>query len=237
MPQESHATGILAKLIEREKTGRGGAVSQSQAEAILVAMSEYFLRESLSPGAIQLGASVGEYAAPFGVFPCKGHDEWCTVGVHDDRQWDALCKIIGVYDLLPGDRYKTTADRWTRRDELNSVLASWTCQKSPDEVMRCLQEEDIPAAKMQRADEVLKDPHLSSRDFFRTLNQPQLNQPLVTENAPVGQSSMPDPDIRPAPSQFEHTREIARELLSLSEAEIAELISSGVLEVEDRTPK
>lgn len=227
------ATGILATLIRRKRSGRGGTVSQSQAEAILVAMSDYYLRESLAPGSIEPGPDVGELAAPYGVFPCAGDDEWCTLGVHTDEQWKFFCEIVDIPSLSDDTKYRTVSTRWKHRTALARIASEWTRNKSPDEVVGLFQARGIPAARMLRIDEVAQNEHLRHRRFFRTLEQPQLGQSLLTENGPVGRSGLPDPDIQPAPTQFQHTRQIAQTLLGLDDLEIAQLIESGDLEVDN----
>ncbi|EED36914.1 caib/baif family protein [Luminiphilus syltensis NOR5-1B] len=226
------ATAILALLLRRQDTGLGGVVSQSQAEAILTGMSEYFLHESLVPGSVIAGNTVCEYAAPAGVFQCAGDDEWCALGVHSDEQWQQFCGLLEHnHSLSQRTDLEGIEARWRCRDELHQLTAAWTRNQSPEAVMQRLQAIGVPAAKMLRVDELPADPHLQARSFFRELHQPQIPEPLLTENGPVGNSDLPEPDIRPAPEPFQHTREIARELLALSDSDIDRLVESGTLEV------
>ncbi len=225
------AVAIAALLVRREQTGIGGTVSVSQAECILNVMATQFLRESVEPDTmVQLGDH-NEFDAPNTVFPCAGDDEWCVVSVRDDHEWQRLCEAIGRHDWMNYGSYATARGRIAHRRELEAGVAEWTKRHSPQQVMEILQAAGVPAGAMLRLDDLAENPHLQARRFFRTLEQPGMPRPLLTENGPVGHSALPDPAIRPAPLQAEHTRELAGRVLDLSAKQIEQFIEAGVLEV------
>ena len=225
------AVAILSLLIRRERTGEGGTVSLAQAECVLAAMADEYLRESLEPGSFVARGNSGEFDAPDGVFPCAGDDEWCVVAVRNDDDWQNLCRAIDRADLAEDQRYADASGRLANRKELDENLIAWTTRKSPVEVTQELQAVGIPAGFMQRLDEFDDNPHLQARNFFRTLDQPGLEYSLLTENAPAIADRLPVPDIRPAPYLAEHTVELGQQLLELSEEDIASLVEHGDLEL------
>lgn len=225
------AAVIAALLVRRLHTGEGGLSDLAQAEAILAVLSTEVLRESLQPGSIRPLGNRDEFNAPNSVLPCAGDDEWCVVAVDSDDQWQALCKAIGRADLAADPRFADAAGRVQHRDALEEAVTAWTSARSPLAVMETLQAAGVPAAKMQRLDEYLDNPHFQARNFFRTFDQPGLEVPMPTENGPVSFSrTLPDPDLRPAPFVGQHTEEVAAALLGLSPAEIDQLVAEGVLE-------
>lgn len=225
------ATAIMAKLIDREKSGIGGFVDLSQAECIINVMATEFLRESIEPGSMVPRGNRSEFDAPNSLFQCRGNDEWVAISVTNDQQWQALCDLTGNDDLKNNIGYVTAEGRVARREELEKIVSAWTCNFSPYEIMQACQESGVPAGNMLRLSEFLGNTHLRERGFFRTLNQPTAGRPLDTENAPVGSSELlPDPDITRAPARAEHTREIAKEYLGYSDLEVDALIEAGVLE-------
>lgn len=224
------ACAIAALLIRRLRTGVGGFIDVAQAEAVLGALSTDVLRESLQPGSVGPLGNHDEFEAPTGVYPCAGDDEWCVVSVRDQLDWTALCQAIGRSDLLADARFADSAGRVAHRAVLDDAVAAWTSQHGPQQVMDLLQAHRVPAAKMVRLDEYLQNPQFIARRLFRTFDQPGLSEPMITENGPVAFSSLPDPDLRPAPFMAQHTEAVAREVLGLSEAEVAALIAEGVLE-------
>ena len=224
------AIGIMALLVRRRATGKGGTVHVSQAETILGALTTELLRESLFPGSLKPKGNHGEYDAPDGIFPCAGDDDWCAVSVRDNRDWRALCETIGREDLLADPDLQSAAGRLARRGELEQALGAWTSTRSPELVMETLQAAGVPAGKMFRLSEFDDNQHLRQRNFFRTIHQTGHDEIWPTENGPVVCHNMPDPDIRPAPMQGEHTRVVVKRVLDLADDRVETLIAEGILE-------
>ena len=88
----------------------------------------------------------------------------------------------------------------------------------------------VPAGPMLSAFDQLSDPHFHECGLLVPVDQQQAG-PLVFEGPSFAATSMAPPRIEQAPLLGEHTREIARELLGLADAEIDRLIAAGVLEV------
>lgn len=224
------AVGVLALLIRRERTGLGGTVSLSQAEIFINGNAEHFLRESLESGSFVAHGNVSEFAAPDGIYPCAGEDEWCALSVRDDEDWRRLLVAIERPELLDEAGLASMAGRIARRTEVDVLVAEWTRRHTPRQVTELLQAAGVPAGFMQRLSEYREDPQFKARDFIRSLEHEGLPEPLPTENRVVHAASMPEPELRPAPYQGEHTRAIAGRLLGLSAQEVDELIAAGDLE-------
>jgi crotonobetainyl-CoA:carnitine CoA-transferase CaiB-like acyl-CoA transferase len=224
------AVGVLAALIRRHTTGRGGRVSVSQAEVFLNSVAEEFLHESLRPGAFRPRGNHSIYAAPDSVFPCGGDDEWCAISVSDDEQWQRLASAMGRADLAEDARLSTTDGRLAHREEVEAAVTVWTLQHTARQITELLQAQDVPAGFMQRLSEYRDDPHFAARRFIRELTHPGLPEPLPTENTVVTSLHRPEPELRPAPYLAEHTVEVARRLLGLDAAEVEKLIADGHLE-------
>lgn len=223
------AFGVAAKLLQRERSGRGGTVSVSQAESILAAMSGLFLRESIEPGTAKPMGNRKEFYAPSGVYPCKGDDEWCAIDVRSDAQWFSMCDALGLSALKNRRELKSNDERLRHRDEIDKAIRNWTAGHSPLEVLSILQSHGVAAGNVQRLNEYKENPHFIARDFFRELIQPGLTEPLTTENGPVKAVNLPDPDIRPAPFLAQHTRQVMKRVLDLSDEEIDSYVASGDL--------
>jgi crotonobetainyl-CoA:carnitine CoA-transferase CaiB-like acyl-CoA transferase len=230
------AVAVLALLLRRRRTGRGGTVSVAQAEVILGQMADQFALESIEPGSVRAVGNVLPGDAPSGAFPCAGDDEWCAVTVRGDDEFGALANVLGRPDLLTDDRYGTSAGRERNRAGLEELVAAWTAPRTPDQAAAELQGAGVPAGMMRRATELLDDPHLLDRGFFRTLHHPQLADPVPTENLPARFTRIPDAPLEPAPRPGEHSRAILTRVLGLSADRIDELVAADVVQEPAATP-
>lgn len=220
-------TAALAALIERRDTGRGRRVTCSQAEAILTALSAQVLRESLEPGVTRPHGDTGEDDAPRGVFPCAGDDEWCVITVRGDADYRRLRGVLDLPELAGA------SERSARRKEIDTLVGAWTARRTPEQAMHELQDAGIPAGPMRRISDYSTDPALRARRVFGTLHQPTIGDPLPTENGQFLSDTIAAPELRSAPVQGQHTREICARLLGMTDAEIDTLIDAGVLEEPD----
>ena len=224
------AIAVVAKLIERRRTGRGGTVSAAQAETILAALSAEIALESVRPGSVTAVGNALAGDAPRGVYRCAGDDGWAVITVGDDSDFTALAKTIGRPELASDSRYATPGDRVARRDELDELVTAWTSRRSPRQVAAELQGARVPAGPMQRVTEYLDDPHLRQRRFLVPTRHPLIPHPVPAERSAAVFRNMPDAPLEPAPLAGQQTRDIARTLLGLSDAQIEVLIGDGVLE-------
>jgi crotonobetainyl-CoA:carnitine CoA-transferase CaiB-like acyl-CoA transferase len=221
------AASGLAALIHSKRTGQAVDVSGAQAEIVLSALSTVFAAESVDPGSAFRVAHQG-MDSPWGVFPCKGDDEWCVITVRDDEDWTRLVAVVRDESL--SDKTLATRDgRAAAADRVAKRLSEWTIQRSPREVQETLQSAGIPAGGMQRVDDFMKDPHLTDRNYLTVLNQPGVGL-MTLENAPFGSRNSLPPEVRPAPFLGEHTREVLSTLLEFDDLQIHDLIERGVIE-------
>lgn len=230
------AVAIMAKLIERKRTGKGGFIDVSQAECIMNALAPDLLGESLNPRSLQPKGNRDLYDAPNNLFPCAGDDQWVAISISSDDQWKSLCHAMKLPALANDSQFSTPEKRLASVLELEAIVTKWTQSQSPHQVTEACQQQGVPAGNMLRLSEFLDNPHYKARKFFRTLNQPTASRPLETENGPVGFSSnLPEPEIKPAPILAQHTRDIAKHTLKLSDHEINELVANGDLELQRKT--
>ncbi len=83
---------------------------------------------------------------------------------------------------------------------------------------------------MLRVQELPDFPLFQEQGFYVPASHPAHPDPFLMETGPARFSHIAEPAMQPAPLLGEHTREIARTLLDLSDTEIEMMIASGVLE-------
>jgi crotonobetainyl-CoA:carnitine CoA-transferase CaiB-like acyl-CoA transferase len=226
------AVASLAGLLGRARGTCGGLHAEvAQVEAVTGVLSDLLAAEAVEPGSVRPLGSRSERAAPWGMYPCAGDEQWVAITCRDDADWHAL---VDAMDAPPWADAALAAGpaRLARQDELDDRIAEWTSQHSNEEIARRCQERGVPAGPMMTGLEMLTHPHYVARGFQVEIDQPGIG--LITFDGPAFRgSAMRGPDVRPAPTLGQHTRQICRSLLSLDDAEIDRLLSNGVL---DTTP-
>jgi crotonobetainyl-CoA:carnitine CoA-transferase CaiB-like acyl-CoA transferase len=227
------AVAVLAAVLRARRTGVGAFIEAAQAETILSQLSDSYLLESLVPGSAVARGNTSPYDAPFGAYPCDGDDEWCAIEVRGDAEWRALTAVLGRPELAEDARFRTAADRVSHRDEVDALIREWTLERSPLKAMRLLQDARVPAGAMARVPELLDDPHLIARGFWRDIYQPHRDEIQPTENGPARFRVIAEPAMGPAPLHGEHSGEVLSQWLGMDEREIARLCADGVVETPD----
>ena len=87
--------GIMAALIQRNKTGKGQTVAVSQLEAA-IAMKPTDAMAYANGGEILGPLGFGDpNAAPHGVYTSLGYRKWVAIAVFSEREWQALKEAMG----------------------------------------------------------------------------------------------------------------------------------------------
>lgn len=229
------ALAALAGLIQRERSGRGALFDAAQFETPIQLLADWFALESLAPGSVGPQGNRSSRGAPWGCYPCAGGDEWCVINVRSDDEWRALSQALAdpAPDWVREVRFDTAAGRIAHADALDVLLSEWTAERTPQQVRDLLQAAGIAAGDVQHPAHQLADPQLAARGYARVVDQPGLGTMLMEGPAFRG-TELPEPRIEAAPLLGEHTREIARERLGLSDSEIDQLVDAGVLQEAER---
>lgn len=218
-----------AGLLQRERTGLGCHMEVAQFEMTIALLGDLFLQESLAPGAAKPCGNDSERGAPWGAYPCAGDDAWCVINVRDDGDWERLREAMGDPEWARAERYSTTVGRLGARREIDERLLEWTATRTSREVMELLQALRVPCGMVQNPVDQLDDPHLVARGYPQRIDQPPIGE-IVLEGAPLRGSDLAGPIVTPAPDLAEHTREICRNVLGMSDDEVDALIAEGALE-------
>jgi crotonobetainyl-CoA:carnitine CoA-transferase CaiB-like acyl-CoA transferase len=223
------AFAAMAALLRRERTGRGSHVEAAQIEAVTGMLGELLLKAGLEPGSVRPRGNKNERGAPWGLFPCAGTQQWCAITVRGDADWQGLRAAMGDPEWARNAAYDTAAGRLAVRDALEAKLGEWTAQHEKRALAALLQSRGVPAGPMCAGTDLLDDPHFRAWRYGREVEVEPLGR-MSFEGPCWSASAMAEPDIRPSPKLGEHTREIARRLLGMSDADIERLVADGALE-------
>lgn len=227
------AFAALAALRHRRRSGRGQHVELSMLEGEIQLVGEALL-DYVMNGRVQ-GRTGNQQPcmAPHGAYPCATEDRWVAIAVGSDGEWHALCQAMGRPDLASDERFADVVSRVRHRDEVDAVVGAWTRELEHRDVKRRLQEAGVPAGAALTTAEVLEDPQLQARGHFQTIEHPE------TGPAPHAQvawrlSATPSPPQRAAPCFGQHNDYVLKDLLGMSDEEVAQLAEERVIAREQR---
>jgi crotonobetainyl-CoA:carnitine CoA-transferase CaiB-like acyl-CoA transferase len=171
--------------------------------------------------------------APHGAYPCRGTDEWITIAVQTDEQWEALVTEIGAPAWASDARFQTALGRKTLEDDLDRMLSEYTKSEDRYELMHRLQRRGVPAGVVQKSvDRYTRDPQLQERGYFVPLPQSEIGTwpiegfPARCQNMLVDVGGLPG---RAAPCMGEDNDSVYRDLLGLTPEEIAALREDWII--------
>jgi benzylsuccinate CoA-transferase BbsF subunit len=223
------AFGVVLALIQRKKTGRGQWIDSAQQEIGASLLGPKYLEYTVNKREPQPEGNRSLIAAPYGPYQCKGDDRWCVISVYNDDEWQRFAALLEKSGRKRDAKFATHLQRVRHKDELDKWVTSWTMQHDPYEVMELVQGVDVCAAVVQDVEDQFKnDKQYAATGYLVNLKEPEAGD-VVTENVPMRMSLTPGKVRGVAPLMGEHTYEIAKNLLGLSDAEIKKLDEEKVL--------
>ncbi|WP_214104067.1 CaiB/BaiF CoA transferase family protein [Acrocarpospora catenulata] len=221
------ALSVAMALRYRRLTGRGQHIEVAQIEALTPFIGAALLKTQLTGAEPPRRGNRSATAAPQGVYPGLGEDQWIAISVENDEQWDQLARLAGLgHDETT--RWATRERRIADQDALDARVSAFTLHHSPASLARELQSRGIPAGAVQDAAQVLDDPHLNARGFFRMVDRAVVGT-FPYPGPPVRLSLTPPRRNRPAPTLGEHNEEVLINELGLTDDDVRRLEADGVI--------
>ncbi|MGH6662634.1 MAG: CaiB/BaiF CoA transferase family protein [Rhodospirillales bacterium] len=229
------ATGVAAAmavgfaLLHRERTGEGQYIDCSLLDTYFhmheVNVPKFSLRgASFAP---RRTGSLHPDGGPTGVFRCNG-DEFIAIMVMP-YQWPQMIKAMGMPALADDPRFSTPRARRDNNEALKRIIEQWLGRfPTREATIDALEAERVPCAPVLTLDKAMAHPHLRERRTVR-----RVRDRLIGEFDIPGMlakfSRWPERTDLRADLLGEHNEEVLRELLGLSDRDIAALYADKVL--------
>lgn len=218
--------GALMALQHRNRTGEGQVVDSAIYESVL-AMMESTVPEYTEAGFTrERTGSILPGIAPSNVYPCTDGD--ILIGANHDNIFARLCDAMGEPALAKDPRFATHDARGERQAELDELISAWTRPQNSADVLAAMEANGIPAGKIYKAADMLEDPHFAAREALLKVPHPEFRN-LVMQNVFPKLSATPGKVNFAGRPQGASNRDIYRELLGLSDDDLAGLVSEGVI--------
>ncbi len=211
------AVGVLAALRERDRTGGTGQGQEIQSalfeNCVLLAsqhMQQYQMTGEVPP---PFPSRVSAWSV-YDTFTVAGGEQ-LFIGAVSDKQFLALCDVIGRTDLARDPALATNAQRVAVRPELLQQLGSTLQRLELETLCTQLQAAGLPYAKVVRPEQLLHDEHLIASGGLVPMGTEAGDTQVVLLPLLMGGRR---PGVRhPLPAVGEHTAEV----LAFLEAERA----------------
>lgn len=194
------AYGVLAALLERERTGRGQVVRTSLLAAV-VGVHAY--QGTAYTVAGQVNRAQGNHhpsIAPYGLFHCAGGGS-VQLSCGSEGLWRRLCTEFGLDADAPG--FATNGERVARRAEVIELLEGVFADVGAEELLARLASAGVPAGKVRTLDEVYAWDQLESQGLKISVEHPTAG-PLTLPGPPL-RFFAPSPDGESETTRRAHT--------------------------------
>ena len=202
------ATGVLAALINREKTGLGQKVDTSLFEAGIIHtywQSAIAGATGSSPGPL---GSAHPLTAPYQAFKTK--DKWITIGASNQNSWMNLIKALKREDLNKDERFCDNKNRMKNLNALVEILNIEISKKTSKEWLTIFEKEGLPCGPINS----ILDMHIDSQTIHRKMIIDVENKKAGKSKAigmPIKFSNTNNEKFIGSPTLGEHTNQILEE--------------------------
>lgn len=161
------AFAISAALVEQRTTGRGRRIDVSLLEATLAAMGwvvSNHLNAGIDPAPM---GNENMTASPSGTF--KTATGPLNIAANEQKQYEALCELVGRPDLAGDPRFAERQSRKTNRAALKAELESALAARGAEEWEAMFNARGVPAGCVLSVPQILREDQLTGRDFVEEL--------------------------------------------------------------------
>jgi crotonobetainyl-CoA:carnitine CoA-transferase CaiB-like acyl-CoA transferase len=219
------ALGIVAALLERERTGQGAVVDTSLYETALGYIG-YHLVGYLADGTVPQGqGTMFPMVAPYQVFPTR--DGELMVAAGNDRLFVLLSDVLDVRELATDERFRTNPDRVRNREELVELIGARLRERDTADWQARLTAAGVPSAPVADVAQVADAEQTRALAMLQEVTHagiPGLRLPAL----PLSFDRERATHRAAPPAVGEHTAEILAEA-GYADEEIAALAADGVI--------
>ena len=220
---------ILAALREKDRTGKGQYLDVSMMDTLVSLMFMENLEESIDAG-LPLRTGNISRSGPTGLYSAIGGD--LSITVTSDEQWRRMCNALECPELLEDPRFDSYVKRTDNVEEARQEIQDRIGRMTLEAAQECLESHDVPCAPVRTAEQVMRDRHFWDRGSLVPMNHGAMNEPVaggVGAGFPVRFSGGELPPLPGAPTLGMHNEEVFQKILGLTDAQVAELRSQGVV--------
>jgi formyl-CoA transferase len=241
------ALGIVTALFHREHSGKGQRVECAMQDGVLNLcrvklrdqqrlkagpLKEYsqFSENILFGEATPRAGNDSGGGQPGRILKCKGWEkdpDAYTYFITQAAVWKNICDVIGKPEWKEDSEWATPEVRLPKLNEMFDAIEAWTMTKTKFEVMEICNPLNIPVGPILSMKELSEDENLRKTGTVVEVDHPERGKYLTVGN-PIKLSDSPSEVVR-SPLLGEHTDEILKDVIGLSDDEIAAAKEEGAV--------
>ena len=217
---------ILAALNERTASGLGQYIDMSLLDVQVSALSNIGMNYLATGKVPQRAGNRLATVCPSDAFRCSDGDLMLIVG--NDEQFRRFCSAMDMPGVADDPRFCRNEARLRHADALAPLIAGAMASRSMAECQALLDGAGVPASPINNVAQVFANPQVLARQMVRELGQANGQAVKMIAN-PIRMSRTPPSYRRPPPTLGQHTSQVLRDELGLTEQACADLVRDGTI--------
>jgi len=217
---------ILGALQARHRTGKGQHVEVSLFDTSLAMLANVAANHLVSGRDARRFGNGHPNIVPYTAYAVA--DGMIAVAVGNDGQFAKFSALLEKREWASDPRFAHNPDRIANRDALDAAISAILGTANAEHWIAKLGAAGIPCGRINSVAQALGDPHTIAREMVRTVQHPTAGEVKML-GVPFRFSDTPASIRRAPPTLGEHTGEVLRDMLNLSDARIDELRAGKVI--------
>jgi succinyl-CoA:(S)-malate CoA-transferase subunit B len=220
--------GVLLALRYKEKTGRGQYIDAALYESVFRCTDELAPAYAMYGTVQERHGPHMESGCPYGHFPT--HDgKWVAIACTTDKMFGRLAEAMGRPELASSSLYGEQKARIASRTDVNEIVRDWCGSLSREEMLARCNAVGAPAAPLNSIADIFGDRQFHARRNLLSIDDPDLGETVIVPNVMPRLSKTPGRIKHLGPRLGQHTDEVLKDLLGLTDAEIEALRAQRVI--------
>jgi crotonobetainyl-CoA:carnitine CoA-transferase CaiB-like acyl-CoA transferase len=220
------SNAILAALNARHRTGCGQHVEVSLFDSSLAMLANVASNHLISGRDARRFGNGHPNIVPYTAYAVR--EGMIAVAVGNDSQFAKFAAVLEKPEWAGDPRYAKNPERIAHREALDAMIIAVLGEHDAQTWIDRLTAGGIPCGRINSVAQALSAPHTAARDMVRTVKHPTAGEVRML-GIPFRLHGTPATIRRPPPTLGQHTEQVLREELGLSDARIAELRAEKIV--------
>ena len=219
------AAAIVSALHARDRTGEAQRIDESMLEAMTIVIGDTLGGYQATGEMPKPTGNRHPRLAPHGVYPTQDGD-WVAIAYESDDAWTRMAELLGVTD---DKRYRTMSSRKSNEEAVDRLVSAWTETQTAVAAADLVNSLGGMAARITPPYEIYTKPDadLHARGFLHEIEHPETG-PHILPGMPWKFAGAKPPPPRHSPCVGQHSEEVLRQELGLSDREYRDLVARGI---------